>query len=101
MRPALKRLQARQPQLPQPILGQHAAHSLAQHLAASPLGDHAVHADFFERAGARCVCAVEFLEALFARGVNVGAVDGDDVVAAVGGGVEYGLVFAHEGQRDG
>jgi hypothetical protein len=33
--------------------------------------------------------------------VEVRAVNGDDVVAAVGRGVEDGLVFAHEGQRDG
>lgn len=42
--------------------------------------------------------AVEFLGALFARGVELGAVCGNDVVAAVGGGVEDGFVLAHEGE---
>lgn len=42
--------------------------------------------------------AVEFLGALFAGGVELGAVCGDDVVAAVGGGVEDGFVLAHECQ---
>lgn len=46
------------------------------------------------------MCAVEFLEALFASGVEVCAVNGYDVVAAVGAGVEDGLVFAHEGEGD-
>ena len=47
------------------------------------------------------MCAVEFLGALFAGGVQVCAVGGYDIVAAVGRGVEDGLVFAHEGQGDG
>ena len=47
------------------------------------------------------MCAVQLLEALFARRVDVGAVDGDDIVAAVGRGVEDGLVLAHEDERDG
>ena len=42
--------------------------------------------------------AVEFLGALFAGGVELGAVCGDDVVAAVGGGDEDGFVLAHECQ---
>ena len=36
-----------------------------------------------------------------ARGVQVFAVDGDDVVTAVGAGVVDGLVFAHEEEGDG
>lgn len=47
------------------------------------------------------MCAVQFLEALLARRVQVRAVDGYDVVAAVGRGVEDGLVFAHEGEGNG
>lgn len=45
--------------------------------------------------------AVELLEALFARDVQVCAVNGYDVVAAVGRGVVDGFVLAHEGQGDG
>jgi hypothetical protein len=97
---ALKRLQPRQPLLAQPVLGQHAAHCFPKHLAATPFCNHTVHADFLERAWPRSVCAVEFLEALFARCVDVCAINGDHVVAAVGGGVEDGLVFAHEGERN-
>lgn len=44
------------------------------------------------------MCAVEFLGALFAGGVELGAVCGDDIVAAVGGGVEDWFVLAHEGE---
>jgi hypothetical protein len=43
------------------------------------------------------VRAVQLLCALLARDVDVFAVGGDHVVAAVGGGVEDGLVLAHEG----
>lgn len=42
------------------------------------------------------MCAVEFLEALLARRVQLGAVCSYNVVAAVGRGVEDGLVLAHE-----
>jgi len=38
---------------------------------------------------------VFLLVALFARGVQIGGADGDDVVAAVGTGVIDGLGFAH------
>ena len=41
-----------------------------------------------------------FLFALFAGDVEVGAVEGDDVVAAVGAGVVDGFVFAHEDEGD-
>lgn len=37
---------------------------------------------------------------LLAGDVQVVAADGDDVVAAVGGGVVHGLVLAHEGEGD-
>jgi hypothetical protein len=47
------------------------------------------------------MCAVEFLEALLAGRVHVGAVDGHHVVAAVGGWVEDRLVLAHEDDGDG
>lgn len=47
------------------------------------------------------MCAVQLLEALLASCVEVGAVDGNYVVAAVGGGVEDRLVLAHKGQSDG
>jgi hypothetical protein len=86
---------------PQQILRQHATNRLPQHLSAAPLRHHAVHTEFFEGAGPRGMCAVQFLEALFAGGVQVGAVDGYDVVAAVGAGVEDGLVFSHEDDGDG
>ena len=42
------------------------------------------------------MCAVEFLEALLARRVQLGAVCGYHVVATVGRWVEDGLVLAHE-----
>jgi hypothetical protein len=45
--------------------------------------------------------AVEFLEALLAGCVHVGAVDGHHVVAAVGRWVENRLVLAHEDDGDG
>lgn len=47
------------------------------------------------------MCAVEFLETLLSCRVEVCAVDGYDVVAAVGAGVEDGFVFAHEGECNG
>lgn len=47
------------------------------------------------------MCAVELLEALLAGCVEVGAVNSDHVVTAVGRGVEDWLVLAHQRQRDG
>lgn len=47
------------------------------------------------------MCAVEFLEAFLASGVQVGAVNSHDVVAAVCRGVKDGLVLAHEDEGDG
>lgn len=47
------------------------------------------------------MCAVQLLESLFARRMDVGAVNGYDVVAAVGARVEDGFVLAHEGEGDG
>lgn len=47
------------------------------------------------------MCAVELLEALLARGVDVCAVDGNDIVSAVGGGIEDRLVLAHKSEGDG
>ena len=42
--------------------------------------------------------AIQLLETLFSCGVQIGAVDGYDVVAAVGGGVKDGLVLSHQGE---
>lgn len=47
------------------------------------------------------MCAVQLLEALLAGCVQVRAINGHHVVAAVGRGVEDRLVLAHQGQRDG
>lgn len=44
------------------------------------------------------MCAVQFLLALLARDVDVCAVGSDNVVAAVGGRVKDGLVFAHQSE---
>ncbi len=44
------------------------------------------------------MCAVEFLLALFARCVEVRAINGNHVIAAVGRGVENGLMLPHEGE---
>lgn len=44
---------------------------------------------------------VLLLEALLARGAQVMAADGHDIVAAVGRGVVDGLVLAHEEEGDG
>lgn len=47
------------------------------------------------------MCAVQLLEALLAGCVQVGAVDGHDIIAAVGRGIENWLMLAHKGQRNG
>ena len=44
------------------------------------------------------MCAVEFLCAFLPRCVEIGAVNGYDIVAAVGGGVENGFMLAHKGE---
>lgn len=44
---------------------------------------------------------VLLLEAFLAGCVQVGAVDSNHIVAAVGGWVEDGFVFAHKGECDG
>lgn len=95
---SLKRLEAREPLLPQAVLGQHAADGFAEDLAAAPFLHELVHGDFLERARARRVCAVQFLRALLARCVQLRAVGGDHVVAAVGRRVEDWFVLAHECQ---
>jgi len=95
MRFALKRLQPSQPLVPQPVLGQHAAHRFPQHLAAAELLHQHVHGDALERARPRVVSVVRLAELLLAGCVERRAVGHDHVVAAVGGGVPDGLVFAH------
>jgi hypothetical protein len=99
MRAALERLEPGKTLLAQAVLRQHAADGLAEDLAATPFRHHAVHVDLLETAGSRRVRAVQLLEALLARCVQVRAVDGYDIVAAVGRGVEDGLVLAHQGER--
>lgn len=92
-------LQPRHPLIPQPILRQHPPHRPPQHLRTPPLRKQLIHRHLLQAARPRGVGVVFLLEALLARGVEVVAAERDDVVAAVGRGVEDGLVLAHE--RDG
>ena len=90
-------LQPRHPLIPQPILWQHPPHRPPQHLRAPPLRKQLIHRHLLQAPRPRRVRVVFLLEAFFAGGVEVVAAERDDVVAAVGGGVEDGLVLAHEG----
>ena len=100
MRIPLKRLQPRQPPVPQPVLRQHTPHSLTEHLAAPMAIHQLVHGQRLETAGPGGVPVVRLLPVLAARDVQGRAVGNDDVVAAVGGWVEDGLVLAHEDHGD-
>ena len=96
----LERLQTRQSLEAQAVLRQHTADGSAQDLAATPLLHKALHTDFLQRARPRRVRAVQLLCPLLARRVQVRAVYRYHVVAAVGRGIEDGLMLAHQYQCD-
>lgn len=93
-------LQPRQPNISQSVLRQHPPHRSPKHLPSAPFIHHPLHRHTLQTSWSRAVAVVQFLLHLLPRNADVLAVGGDDVVAAVGGGVVDGFVLAHEGDGD-
>lgn len=93
-------LQPRHPIIPQPILWQHSPDRPPQNLSSTPLSDHPIHCNTLQTPRPRRLLVVQLLKSLLSRRVDVGAIDGNDVVATVGGRIIDGFVFTHEADGD-